>query len=106
MERRKLIMLKAPFYIRIIRLILMLIVFCFVIMARWNDLFWPLIVLNSNEMRTMQLALTTLFRTLHDTRWSELCAALTIAALPVVMLYSVFQKYFTKGIVLTSGVKG
>ena len=75
-------------------------------MARWNDLFWPLIILNSNKMRTMQLALTTLFRTLQDTRWSELCAALTIAAMPVLILYSSFQKYFTRGIVLTSGVKG
>ena len=75
-------------------------------MARWNDLFWPLIIVNSNEMRPMQLALTTLFRTLQDTRWSELCAALTIAALPVLLLYSTFQKYFTRGIVLTSGIKG
>lgn len=75
-------------------------------MGRWNDLFWPLIVLTSTENKTIQLALTSLFRTLYDTRWSELSAAMTISAMPVLILYIAFQKYFTKGIVLTSGVKG
>lgn len=75
-------------------------------MGRWNDLFWPLIVLTSTEMRTVQLSLTSLFRTLYDTRWSELSAAMTISAIPVFVLYLAFQKYFTQGIVLTSGIKG
>ena len=75
-------------------------------MGRWNDLFWPLIILTSPQMRTMQLALTTLFRTLYDTQWHLLCAALTLAAIPTLVLYIRFQQFFTKGIVLTSGVKG
>ena len=75
-------------------------------MARWNDLFWPLIIVTSSDMRPLQLALTSLFRTIYDTRWAELCAALTIAALPTIVLYIIFQKYFTQGIVLTSGIKG
>ncbi len=75
-------------------------------MNRWNDLFWPLIVAGSQDMKTLQLALTSEFRTLYDTRWSELAAAMCIAAFPVLLLYALFQKYFTKGIVLTSGIKG
>lgn len=75
-------------------------------MYRWNDLFWPLIVAGTAEMKTLQLALTSEFRTLYDTRWSELAAAMCIAAFPVLLLYALFQQYFTKGIVLTSGIKG
>lgn len=75
-------------------------------MGRWNDLFWPLIIAGSREMKTLQLALTSEFRTLYDTRWSELAAAMCIAAFPVLLLYGLFQQYFTRGIVLTSGIKG
>lgn len=75
-------------------------------MGRWNDLFWPLIVAGSREMKTLQLALTSEFRTLYDTRWSELATAMCIAAFPVLLLYGLFQQYFTRGIVLTSGIKG
>ena len=75
-------------------------------MGRWNDLFWPLIIAGSRNMKTLQLALQSEFRTLYDTRWSELAAAMCIAAFPVLLLYTLFQKYFTKGIVLTSGIKG
>lgn len=75
-------------------------------MNRWNDLFWPLIVAGSREMKTLQLALTSEFRTLYDTRWSELAAAMCIAAFPVLLLYAMFQQYFTKGIILTTGIKG
>ena len=75
-------------------------------MGRWNDLFWPLIVVNSKHMRTLQLALTTIFRTIYDTHWPGLSASMVLAVTPILALYVAFQKYFTRGIVLTSGVKG
>jgi multiple sugar transport system permease protein len=74
-------------------------------MGRWNDLFWPLIVTTSDKMQTLQLQLTKISRTLYDTIWNELMAGMTMACIPIIALYIVFQRYFTQGIVLT-GLKG
>jgi len=77
-------------------------------MHRWNDMFWPLIIINSAERRPLTLALTVLYRSewAGVVRWPQMAAAMTIAALPVLILYAVFQKYFTSGLVITSGIKG
>jgi len=77
-------------------------------MGRWNDMFWPLIIVNSSELRPLTLALTVLYRTewAGVVRWPQMCAAMTIAAVPVLILYAVFQKYFTSGLVISSGIKG
>ncbi len=74
-------------------------------MGRWNDLFWPLIVTSSDTMGTLQLALTKISRTLYDTIWNELMAGMTMACIPIIVVYIAFQRYFTQGIVLT-GIKG
>ncbi len=74
-------------------------------MGRWNDLFWPLIVTSSDNMGTLQLALTKISRTLYDTIWNELMAGMTMACIPIIAVYIAFQRYFTQGIVLT-GIKG
>lgn len=74
-------------------------------MGRWNDLFWPLIVTTSENMMTLQLQLTKISRTLYDTIWNELMAGMTMACIPIIILYIAFQRYFTQGIVLT-GLKG
>ena len=77
-------------------------------MGRWNDMFWPLIIVNSSELRPLTLALTVLYRTewAGVVRWPQMCAAMTIAAVPVLILYAAFQKYFTSGLVISSGIKG
>lgn len=74
--------------------------------GRWNDLFWPLIVTNSNDMSTLTLLLTTANRSVYDTYWNDLSAAMIIALLPILILYIAFQKYFIEGISLGSGIKG
>ena len=73
---------------------------------RWNDLFWPLIVTNTEDMTPLTLLLTTASRYFRDIYWNELAASMTIAILPILLLYIIFQKYFVEGISLSSGVKG
>jgi len=70
-------------------------------LGRWNDLFWPIIVTNTPEMRTIQMALTLVCRTLYDIIWNELSAGMVLAFLPVLLLFIIFQKYFVEGIALT-----
>lgn len=70
----------------------------------WNDFIWPLIVTNSESMRTVQLGLA-LFRGLRFTEQSLFMAATTLATLPVLILFLLGQRYFIKGVAL-SGIKG
>lgn len=70
----------------------------------WNQYTWPLILTNSDEMRTVQLALSN-FSTEFTTNWGYVMAATTLIILPVMILFLSLQKYYVSGIV-ASGIKG
>ncbi len=74
-----------------------------VFIGAWNDLFYPLILTTSKEMRTVQLGLA-MYQKLN-TDWPSLMAASTIAGLPVIIVYLAFQKRIIAGI-LQGAVKG
>ena len=69
----------------------------------WNDYMWPLIMTNSENMRTVQLALT-MFKTDSGIMWNQMMAGSVLVALPMFVLSFCAQKYFIQGIV-TSGLK-
>lgn len=73
---------------------------------RWNKLLWPLVVAQSKKMRVIAVGLA-IFQGEQRTvmQWDEMMAAATIAILPVVIVFLVLQKHFTKGVSLT-GLKG
>jgi alpha-1,4-digalacturonate transport system permease protein len=75
----------------------------FSVMWRWNDFLWPLIVLNREEVFTLQLGLAA-FQGELDTQWHYLLAMTVITLLPVVVLFGFLQRYITTGIA-TSGLK-
>jgi|YelNatPaOPRAMG01_1025707.scaffolds.fasta_scaffold16586_3 raffinose/stachyose/melibiose transport system permease protein len=66
----------------------------------WNDFFFPLVFIQNPKWKTLPLGLTTFFGQ-HSTDWSLLFTALTIAILPVLILYIFMAKYFIKG--MTTG---
>ena len=70
----------------------------------WNEFFWPLIVVSSPEMRTIQLVISAL-RGQEMIEWGVLLAATTVSAIPTGILYIALQRYFVQGIVM-SGIKG
>jgi raffinose/stachyose/melibiose transport system permease protein len=70
----------------------------------WNDFFLPLVFLQSPEKKTIMQGLTVFFGQ-YASQWGVLFAGLTLAALPLVVLYLVLSEQFIKG--LTAGaVKG
>lgn len=75
----------------------------FTFMGVFNDFIWALIVLNSEEMRTVQLGLA-IFRDRYLTQWDLLMAGSVTAVLPILIVFFFAQKYFIKGITL-SGIK-
>ena len=70
----------------------------------WNSFYWPLLITTSREMLTLQLALRV-FRTQFTTDWGALMAGATIATLPIIIVFLLGQRYFTRGIAMT-GIKG
>lgn len=66
----------------------------------WNDFFWPLIIISSPELRTLQLGLA-LFVVKNRTVWDLVMAGSVVATLPVLIIFLLFQRYFIRGIALT-----
>lgn len=70
----------------------------------WNDFFFPLVFIKSDRLKTLPLGMTTFFGQYY-TDYAALFAGLTLAALPVIILYVVLSQHFIRG--LTAGaVKG
>lgn len=69
----------------------------------WNDLFWPLIAINSSRTFTVQVGLTT-FQGEHETMWSAVMAGTVLTTAPVLVLFLIGQRRFVQAI--TGAVKG
>lgn len=70
----------------------------------WNDLFGPLIFINSRDLQTLPVALA-LFQGEFLTRLDLLMAGATISVVPVLVLFFAAQRYFIQGISM-EGLKG
>jgi ABC-type glycerol-3-phosphate transport system permease component len=75
----------------------------FTFLDSWNDLFGPLIFINSIELQTLPVGLA-LFQGEFFTQVNLLMAASTVSIVPVLIVYISAQKYFVQGITLT-GIK-
>jgi len=70
----------------------------------WNAFFWPLLITTTDDMRTIQLALTV-FVQQYSTQWDQLMAATVVATLPVILAFAIGQRVLVRGIAFT-GLKG
>jgi multiple sugar transport system permease protein len=76
----------------------------FTFTAAWEDFFWPLIIISSEDKYTAPLGLA-LFVVKNRTAWDVLMAGSVIATLPMIVVFMVFQRKFIQGISM-SGLKG
>ncbi len=76
----------------------------FIFMFTWNDFLGPLIYLTNPDSFTLQLGLRG-FQQQYGTRWNVMMAASLLVALPSILLFFFFQRYFIKGAAV-SGIKG
>lgn len=71
----------------------------------WNDYQYALILTNSAQAKTVQLGISELIGGLGVINWGGILACGVVVTLPVVILFSVIQKYLVEG--MTAGaVKG
>jgi len=75
----------------------------FTFMGVFNDFLWALIVVSSEDLKTVQLGLA-IFRDRYQTDWGQLMAASVTATMPILLVFFFAQKYFIRGITL-SGLK-
>ena len=79
-----------------------LVVFTFNFM--WNDYMGPMIYLNTDKLKTIQIGLAA-FRTEYGAEYGLIMAGTVCSLLPMVLIYCVAQKYLIEGIAF-SGLKG
>lgn len=71
---------------------------------QWNNYLEPLIFVNTLSKQVISVGLSY-FSGMYQTQWNYVFAAAVIVALPILIIFAFFQKYFIQGVVV-SGVKG
>jgi multiple sugar transport system permease protein len=71
---------------------------------RWNDVLWPLLVINNSKLYTVTLGLAVEGRS-QGTLTGIVLANTALAILPIVVLYVFLQRFIVRGIMM-SGLKG
>ena len=74
-------------------------------MASWNDVLWPIIVVRAQDFMTMP-QVVALFKTggAADSQLGVELAAAALLAIPIILIYAFFQKYFIESMA-SSGLK-
>jgi sn-glycerol 3-phosphate transport system permease protein len=72
----------------------------------YNDFFWPLIVTNTGQMRTLPVGLATMILTegSHGTQWNQVMAADVFVVAPILVAFVFLQRYLSPTSLMT-GVK-
>ncbi|MGM9549625.1 MAG: carbohydrate ABC transporter permease [Faecousia sp.] len=76
----------------------------FTFINSWNDYFMQLIMLTSTKNLTISLGIATM-QGENSTDFGLLMAGCALASVPIIIVFLIFQKYFTKGITM-GAVKG
>jgi multiple sugar transport system permease protein len=73
-------------------------------MWTWNELFWPLVVVNSPTMKVVTLGLLS-FTNMYFIEYNLVTAAAVLSILPILVVFLLCQKWVVRGVVM-SGLKG
>jgi multiple sugar transport system permease protein len=73
-------------------------------MWTWNELFWPLVVVNSPTMKVVTLGLVS-FTNMYFIEYNLVTAAAVLSTVPILVVFLVCQKWIVRAVVM-SGLKG
>ena len=78
--------------------------FILIFIYGWNQYFWPLLIVNKEELYTLQLGLAY-FKEVNaiETDWGALMAGTTLTMLPVIVVFLVFQRKVIQSIAFSGG---
>lgn len=67
----------------------------FTFVSSWNSFMWPLIITNSDSMRTLPVGLAIFKGSFREiTLWGDLFACAVICTIPVILIFILGKKYF------------
>lgn len=69
----------------------------YLFMFQWNNFLWPLIILNSDEMYTLPVALSSLIG-LTKVDYGQVMMGAAISVVPIMIVFLLLQKHFVSGI--------
>ncbi|MCE0510029.1 carbohydrate ABC transporter permease [Microbacterium sp. KKR3/1] len=76
----------------------------FVFISAWNNFLWPFLVINDTTLMTLPVGLQTVISA-YGVQYAQVMAQAVLAALPLIVVFIIFQKQIVKG-VATSGFGG
>ena len=74
-------------------------------LGSWNDFLWPVIIINSSDLRTLPVGIALFKDPYGNINYGPLMAATVISTAPMLIAYILSQKFMIRGIALT-GLKG
>ena len=78
----------------------------FVFLGHYNDLFWPFIVTNSLETRTLPVGLAILNSSYAGQYRPMVLSGAVLSTIPILIVYALFQRRIIRGVMLTGGLAG
>jgi len=71
----------------------------------WNNFFWPFIVMSSTPKMTIPIGITQV-TSWYGIAYGRVMASAVLAALPMAIVYIIFQRKVSEGVAMTAGIKG
>lgn len=63
----------------------------------WNDYLWQLLTGTSKDMKTLMVGVSSLMQEIYPNMGLKMAGA-TVAAIPMIIIFLAFQRYFTSGV--------
>ncbi|MBC7333200.1 MAG: carbohydrate ABC transporter permease [Actinobacteria bacterium] len=76
------------------------VVAIFTFLYAWDEFPWAHVAIRESSRRTLPVAIA-LFQNQYLTQWGLVFAATTVASIPVIIVFIIFQRYFIQGFVTT-----
>ena len=70
------------------------------VVSQWNSFMWPLVITSGGRWRVLTVA-TAGLQSQYNAQWTLVMAATTVAIVPLVALFVVFQRHIVSSIVVT-----
>jgi multiple sugar transport system permease protein len=70
------------------------------VVSQWNSFMWPLVITSGSTWRVLTVA-TAGLQSQYNAQWTLVMAATTVAIVPLVILFAIFQRHIVRSIVVT-----
>lgn len=70
------------------------------VVSQWNSFMWPLVITSGSQWRVLTVA-TAGLQSQYNAQWTLVMAATTVAIVPLLALFLVFQRHIVRSIVVT-----